>query len=102
MFAPDRYPAEDRAKDAIASSTGQDLGDELRRRAESLAYKAAQDYARALRRIERELVAATEKDTRFGEGVRSLAIDIVRTHMTRGLMRAQLEAGTAMTFWVRR
>ena len=30
------------------------------------------------------------------------ALDIVRTHMVRGLMRAQLEAGTAMTFWVRR
>ncbi len=56
----------------------------------------------ALRRIERELVDATDKDNRFSQAVRSMATDIVRTHMVRGLMQAQLEAGTAMTFWVRR
>ena len=102
MFEPDRYPAEDRARDAIAGSAGQDLGDELRQRAESLAYQAAQDYARALRSIERELVAATDKDTRFSEAVRSLAVDITRTHMVRGLLRAQSESGDHMAFWVQR
>lgn len=86
----------------VAQQSGQDLGEELRRQAESLAYKAAKDYELALRRIERELVAATDKDNRFSEGARSVALDVVRTHMVRGLMRAQIEAGTSMTFWARR
>ncbi len=90
------------AAERVSGATGQDRGDELRRQAESLAYRAAKDYERALRRIETQLVAATDKDNRFSEEVRSMALDIVRTHMVRGLMRAQLEAGTAMTFWVRR
>lgn len=102
MFKPNRYAAMDRAKDAIVSSTGQDLGDELRRQAESLAYKAAKDYELALRRIETQLVAATDKDNRFSEEVRNVAVDVTRTWMIRGLLRAQLEAGTALTFWVRR
>ena len=102
VLEPDHYPAEDRAKDAIGSSTGQDLGDELRRQAEALAYKAAQDYELALRRVESGLVAAATRGDGFSESVRNLAVDIVRTHMWRGLMRAQLEAGTSSTFWVQR
>lgn len=102
MFEPDRYTAQDRAKDAIVSSAGQELGDELRRQAESLAYRAALDYEQALRSIESSLVAAAVKEDRSSEAVRSMALDVVRTFMVRGLMRAQLEAGDHMTFWVRR
>lgn len=90
------------AAERVSGATGQDLGDELRRQAESLAYKAAKDYELALRRIETELVAATDKDVGVSEVARSMALDIVRTHMVRGLMRAQIEAGTSMTFWARR
>lgn len=86
----------------VAQQRGQDLGDELRRQAESLAYKAAKDFERTLRRIETELVAATDKDNRFSDSVRNVAVDVVRTFMIRGLMRAQVEAGEHMTFWVRR
>lgn len=88
--------------DRVAHQSGQGVGDELRRQAESLAYRAALDYEQALRRIESSLVAAVVRDGRLSEQVRTLALDIVRTHMVRGLMRAQLEAGTAMTFWVAR
>ena len=96
------YPVIDRARDAIVSSTGQDLGDELRRQAESRAYKAAKDYELALRRIETQLVAATGKDNRFSEEVRRMALDIVRSFMCRGLLKAQAEAGDHAAFWVRR
>ena len=88
--------------DRVAHQCGQDLGDELRRQAESLAYRAALDYEQALRRIESSLVAAAIRDDRSSEAVRSMALDIVRTFMVRGLMRAQVEAGDHMTFWVRR
>ena len=97
-----RYSVMDPARDAIIASTGQDLGDELCRQAELLAYKAAKDYELGLRRIEVQLVAAAERDGRFSDSVRHVAIDVVRTWMVRGLMRAQVEAGAHMPFWVRR
>lgn len=99
---PDRLPAVQRARQAIRSSHGPDLGDELRRQAESLAYQASKNYESALRRIESQLVSATGADDGFSEAVSSMTLDIVRTYMCRGLMRAQLEAGDHTTFWVRR
>ncbi len=102
VAGPDRYPVIDRARDAIVGSSGQDLGDELRRQAESLAYRAAKDYELALRRIESSLVAATDGDSRLSDSVRNVAIDIVRTHMVRGLLRAQSTSGDHMAFWVQR
>ena len=98
--APDRYHAADRASDAIAASTGRDVGDELRRQAELLAYAAAQEYELTLRRIETALVVAANQQGGLTEAVQTVALDIVRTHLVRGLLRAQREAGEHMTFWV--
>ena len=66
------------ANGRVSGATGQDLGDELRRQAESLAYKAAQDYELALHRIEMQLVAATDKDSRFSESVKSMTFWVQR------------------------
>lgn len=96
------YGADERAQDAIAASAGLDLGDQLRRESELLAYRAARDFVLALRRIEQVLVVAAQKGRAFDESVTAVTVDVVRTHMIRGLMRAQLETGGQLTFWARR
>jgi hypothetical protein len=67
-----------------------------------LAYRAARDYEANLRIIEKRLVAAADRNGDYSDMVASVALDVVRTNMIRGLMRAQIEAGDHMTFWVRR
>ena len=89
------------ARERLFVAAGQDLGDELRRLATTLAYQAAKDYELALRRVENELVTAVTNG-RFSQSVKDVALDVIRTHMARGLMRAQLEAGDHMAFWVQR
>lgn len=89
----------DIAVETLNGATGTDLGDELRKQAEHLAYRAAKDYERALRQIETHLVSAT--DNGGSQAVRDVAIDVVRTHMVRGLLLAQIEAGDKLAFWVR-
>jgi hypothetical protein len=85
--------------DRVALRCGPELGDELRRQAESLAYRAALDFEQALRRIESHLAASALAGWNASDRVEEQALDIIRRHMVRGLYRAQLEAGESAVFW---
>jgi hypothetical protein len=89
----------ERATDAIIGGAGPDRGDELRMRAEALAYRAALDYEAALRDIEAQLARAALSGWSASDQVEEHALDIIRRHMLRGLYRAQVEAGESAVFW---
>jgi hypothetical protein len=89
----------ERARDAITASSGLDRGDELRRWAEALAYRAALDYEAALRDIETRLAQAALSGWSASDQVHEHGLDIIRRHMLRGLYRAQVEAGESVVFW---
>ena len=95
----DRYPAMERATDAITASSGLDRGDELRRWAEALAYRSAMDHVAALRDIESSLAAAATTGWRASDPVMVEVLDIIRTFMGRGLMRAAVDTGDRPDFW---
>mgnify|MGYP001176593625 CR=1 FL=1 len=102
MDVADLVPPLDAGSDRIARSPSWEMGDQLRWTAANLAYRVAKDYEEALRRIESHLAAATNKDGRFSKAVGDVALDVIRTHMIRGLLQAQQEAGDRLTFWVHR
>jgi hypothetical protein len=95
----DRYPAMERARDAITASSGQDRGDELRRWAEALAYRSAMEHVAALRDIESSLAAAATKGWKVSDPVAASVLDTIRTFMGRGLMRAAADTGDRPDYW---
>jgi len=91
-----------RAVERLAAAAGQERGDQLRRQAESLAYRSAMDHVADLHRIENTLVASIAGDWDYSGPGTVHALDIIRTFMSRGLIRANLEIGDRAAFWVPR
>jgi hypothetical protein len=91
-----------RAVERLAAAAGQERGDQLRRQAESLAYRSAMDHVADLHRIENTLVASVARDWDYSGPGRVHALDIIRTYMSRGLIRASYEIGDRAAFWVPR
>jgi hypothetical protein len=89
-----------RSADRVSQESGLDLGDELRRRAFGLAHRSAWEHVLELRRIEAELLHASRKGQVFANEVDDMALEVIRTHMARGLARAQRETGDRATYWV--
>lgn len=84
----------------VASESGWDRGDELRRQAHRLAHASAWEHIRELRRIESALLTAATTGGEVSALVEDFALDIIRTHMVRGLVQAQFETGNRATYWV--
>jgi hypothetical protein len=100
--AADLVDAFERATERLAAAAGQERGDQLRRQAESLAYRSAMDHVADLHRIENTLVASVARDWDYSGPGTVHALDIIRTFMSRGLIRANLEIGDRDAFWVPR
>ena len=90
------------AVNQVEMAAGLDRGDELRRQAEVLAYRSAMGHVRELRRIENALANAAQPGRKSSGQVRDYTLDIIRTHMCRGLIRAQQETGDHPDYWRRR
>lgn len=83
----------------LKAATGPELGDVLRRQAHLLAYHSALAHARDLNRIEAALMAAVLRHAARSDPVHDYALDVVRTHMVRGLIEAAQRTGTSTVFW---
>jgi hypothetical protein len=88
--------------DRVSQEHGLDRDDELRRQAQNLAYRSAWEHVRVLRLIEATLLAAANAGGRSSRQVDDFVLEVIRTHMVRGLIAAQAETGDRATYWVSR
>ena len=88
------------AIERVQAKSGLDRIDEIRHQASGLAHRSAWERVRALRRIEADLLVVAGHENLFRSGQDDYALDVIRTHMVRGLIVAQMETGNRAPYWV--